>query len=86
VLIAEIVSPSDMRETMEAVRACLSITSLREVLVLASESIGAEVFRCGADGVWGREPDRFGPEDMLALDSLGFRCPMAAPCKGLGLE
>src|SRR4051812_40724410 len=25
-------------------------------------------------------------QDLLALDSLGFRCPMATLCEGLGLE
>lgn len=86
VLIAEILSPSNMRETMEAVRACLSIPSIREVLILASESIGAEVFRRGPGGDWSREPDRLGPADVVTLDSLGFACPMAALYEGLGLD
>ena len=86
VLIAEILSPSNMRETREAVRACLTIPSLAEVLILASEAVAAEVLRRGADGFWPAEPLRLGPGDDLALYGLGFRCAMDELYAGLGLS
>jgi Uma2 family endonuclease len=85
VLIAEILSPSNVRETMESVRACLTIPSLREVVVLSSVAVAAEVYRRGPDGTWPEEPLRCGPGDALRLDSLGFACAMDELYAALGL-
>jgi Uma2 family endonuclease len=85
-LIAEILSPSNMLETREAVRACLTIPSLAEVLVLASEAIAAEVLRRDAAGTWPVEPIGLGPGDTLELACLGFACPLDELYAGLGLE
>ncbi len=83
VVIVEVLSPSNARETREAVRACLSIPSLGEVLVLSSEAVVAEVLTRDETGAWPREPQRFGPGDTLRLDSLGFACAMDALYAGL---
>jgi len=85
VLIVEILSPSNARETREAVRACLTIRSLREVLILSSEAIAAEVYPRDAAGEWPAEPRLLGPGDTLRLDSLGFGCAMDELYAGLGL-
>ena len=85
VFIAEILSPSNTRETRDAVRAYLAIPSLREVLVLGSEAITAEVLLRGADGDWPMEPTEFGPGDTLVLASLGFELAMSELYEGLGL-
>lgn len=79
VLSVEVLSLSTARETREAVRACLSIPSLAEVPVRSSEAVIAEVLMRDASGAWPREPRRFGPGDILRLDSLGFACAMDAP-------
>jgi Uma2 family endonuclease len=78
VLLAEILSPSNERETREAVRAYLSIPSVREVLVLASLSVTAELLRRQPDGNWPEEPTLLGANDELVLESFEFRCPLAA--------
>ncbi len=85
VLIAEILSPSNARETREAVRACLTLPSLAEVLILSSVTIAAEVLARDADGLWPEAPRMVGPGEDLRLDSLGFACPMEALYAGLGL-
>ncbi len=77
-LLIEILSPSNLRETREAVRACLTIPSLREVLVVDSEAIGAELLTRLSDGLWPEDPTRMGPGDDLMLDSIGLRVPLAA--------
>jgi Uma2 family endonuclease len=85
VLIAEILSPSNIRETREAVRACLTIPSLREVLILSSIAVAAEVYLRDEAGAWPADARYVGPGDILALDSLGFACPMDELYAGLGL-
>lgn len=84
-LIVEILSPSNIRETREAVRACLTLPSLREVLILSSIAIAAEVHLRDEAGIWPAEPRCFGPGGILTLDSLGFACPMDELYAGLGL-
>jgi Uma2 family endonuclease len=85
VLIVEILSPSNARETREAVRACLSIPSLLEVLILSSEAVVAEILTRDGAGHWPAEPERSGPGDTFRLDSLGFACAMDELYAGLGL-
>ena len=45
VLIVEVLSPSNQRETWESIRACASIPTLQEILVVDSERVHAEVLR-----------------------------------------
>ncbi len=78
VLIVEVLSPSNVRETREAVRAYLTIPSVLEVLVLTAPAVGAELLRREPDGTWPKEPRRLGEGDDLVLESLDFRCPLAA--------
>lgn len=86
VLIVEILSPSNARETREAVRACLSIPSLREALVLGSEAMVAEVLTRDADGAWPAQPVPFGPGDTLVLETLGFEIAIDALYADLGMR
>jgi Uma2 family endonuclease len=77
VLLAEILSPSNQAETWTNIWAYLTIPSLREVLVLRSTAIGAEVLRRAPDGTW---PDRplTVTEGVLELESIGFQVELAA--------
>ena len=85
VLICEVLSPSNARETREAVRACLSIPSLREVLILGSESIIAELLRRAPNGDWPKEPTLIRPGQTIPLESLGIELSIDALYEGLGL-
>ncbi len=76
VLIIEILSPSNQAETWSNVWTYTTIPSVQEILVLRSASIGADVLRRRADGSWPPEPDSVTDGD-LALDSIGFRTPLA---------
>lgn len=78
VLLIEIVSPSNERQTWANVWAFTTIPSVREILVISSLRIGAELLRRRPDGSWPERPEALGPEDTLALESIGFAAPLAA--------
>ena len=77
VLVVEILSPSNQAETWSNVWEYTTIPSVREILVVHSATIGADLLRRGADGSW---PERAEPltEGVLRLDSIGFAVPLAA--------
>ena len=75
VLIVEILSPSNQAETWANVWAYTTIPSVREIMVLRTVSVGAELLRRGPDGGWPREPEQITDGD-LALVSIGLRTPL----------
>ena len=85
VLIVEILSPSNQAETWANVWAYATIPSVREIVVLRSASIGAELLRRGADGAWPREPESLADGD-LALESIGLRVSLADLYRGTRLR
>jgi len=76
VLIIESLSPSNRAETWANVWAYTTLPSLREVLVLNSISIGADILRRREDGTWPEEPESITKGDLV-LESIGFRVPLA---------
>ncbi|MGH7122204.1 MAG: Uma2 family endonuclease [Acetobacteraceae bacterium] len=76
VLVLEILSPSNHHETWANVRAYASIPSLREILVVSSVEVGADLIRRGDDGSWPEQPQHLA-EGEIVLESIGFRCPLA---------
>ncbi len=85
VLIVEILSPSNQAETWANVWAYTTIPSVREIVVLRTVSIGAEVLRRGSDGAWPGKPAALS-EGELALDSIGLRTPLAELYRGTRLR
>jgi Uma2 family endonuclease len=77
VLVIEILSPSNRAETWTNVWSYTTIPSVREILVLHSTSIDADLLRRGPDGTWPERPQAIGQDD-LALDSIGYTGPIAA--------
>ncbi len=75
-LIVEVLSPGNRAETWANVWAYTSLPSVREILVVHSTAVGAELLRRGGDGSWPPEPMRLGEDDALALESVGFRAPL----------
>ena len=76
VLIVETVSTSNQTETWANVWAYTTIPSVREILVLRTVTVGADLLRRGPDGSWPREPDII-TEGDLVLESIGLRTPLA---------
>jgi Uma2 family endonuclease len=76
VLIVEILSPSNKAETWANVQRFATIPSVREILVLHSEEIAADLMRRRPDGSRPDEPERIAGGE-LRLDSIGFAVRMA---------
>lgn len=77
-LIIEVLSPSNERETRDNVWTYLSIPSLRDILLLRSDRMAAEIISRPPDGDW---PDRrlaVAATDQVVLPSLEFAVPLAA--------
>jgi Uma2 family endonuclease len=77
-ILIEILSSSNETATWANVWAYLTIPSVMEVLVVNSTRIEAELLRRKAEGTWPELPIRIGPDDALALESIGCLVPLAA--------
>jgi Uma2 family endonuclease len=77
ILIVEILSPSNEAETWANVWAYTTIPSVREIVVLRTISIGANLLRRHGDGSWPRTPEAIDNGDLV-LESIGFQPPLTA--------
>jgi len=77
IAIIEILSPSNEAQTRDNIWAYGSITSVREILLVSSTSVAAELWMRQPDGAWPEEPSRLGPGDELILRSVDFAGPLA---------
>ncbi|HYZ41558.1 MAG TPA: Uma2 family endonuclease [Stellaceae bacterium] len=85
ILIIEILSPGTERHDRRIkVPAYREMDSVREILLIDSESIYAEIFR-QRDGSWFSEVIR-GPSAELYLSSIELRLPMAELYEGIEVE
>jgi Uma2 family endonuclease len=76
VLLMEILSVGNARDTWANVWAYTTIPSVREILVLHTASPRAELLRRDAEGNWPAEPLLM-TEGRLALESIGFGVELA---------
>lgn len=79
VLIIEVLSPSNKRETWESIMACATIPSLTEIVVVDSERVHADVYRRDAAGAWPQHPDAVAAdlESAITLDSVSATLALA---------
>jgi len=77
VLIVEFLSPSNEAETWANVWAYTTIPSVREIVVLMTVSIGADLLRRRPDGFWPRTPEAIDAGELV-LESIRFRAPLTA--------
>lgn len=70
VLIIEVLSPSNVRETWESIRACATIPSLAEIMILDSERVAVEIYRKLPAGGWSSEPDEKASSGSITLTSI----------------
>ena len=83
VLLIEILSPSNQADTWSNVWAYTSIPSVKEILVLHSERLAAEVLRRSAQGAWPEQTEELRGD--LTLTSIDFRTPLADLYAGTGV-
>lgn len=74
ILLIEVLSPSNETETWDNVWAFTTIPSIREIVVIHSVRITAELLRRRADGSWPERPEVVAAGDDLALESVSFSC------------
>jgi len=77
VLLIEILSPGNAADTWDNVWSYTTIPSVREIAIVHSTRVLAEVLRRAADGHWPEEPEEIGAGGTLKLESIGFACPLA---------
>jgi Uma2 family endonuclease len=73
VMLLEILSPSNKAMTRDNVWTYATIPTVREILLLASTRIEAELLRRDAAGAWPEEPQIIRGGQELELASIGFR-------------
>jgi Uma2 family endonuclease len=78
VALIEILSPSNAVDTWDNVWAYTTIPSVREIAVVHSTRVAAELLRRGADGSWPVKPEQIGADGTLRLESIAFACPLRA--------
>jgi Uma2 family endonuclease len=76
VLLVEILSPGNEADTRENVWAYASIPSVREILIVHSTGVAAELLRKQSDASWPKEPEEVGPGDTLRLESIDLTCSL----------
>jgi len=76
VLLIEILSPGNERDTRQNVWAYATMPSVVEILLVYSTRIGAELFRRLADASWPLDPQRTEAGESLRLESIDLTCPI----------
>lgn len=84
-VLVEILSPSNPKDTWANVWAYVTIPSVQEILVLHTAEIRADLLRRQADGSWPADPTLLGAADTVLLESVGFAPPLAALYRTSGL-
>ena len=76
ILLIEILSPSNPAETWINVWAYTTISSVQEILVIRTDTVGAYLLRRNADGTWPYVPASV-DHGELVLESIDFRTPFS---------
>jgi Uma2 family endonuclease len=86
VLLIEILSPSGEAETRANVCAYTTIPTVREILVVHSTRLEAELLRRNADETWPETAAVFRARERLELVSIGLSVPLIALYRTTGLS
>jgi Uma2 family endonuclease len=78
VVVIEILSPSNARETKQNIWSYVTIPSVQEILTIYTEEHRIELLRRDPDGAWPDNPLVLMSGDAVTLDSIGFSAPVAA--------
>ena len=77
-LLIEILSPSNEAKTRANVWAYASIPSVRDIVLISSTSVSAEIFQRNADGTWPPDPLFLRGGAELGFESIGMTIPLQA--------
>jgi Uma2 family endonuclease len=76
IALIEVLSPGIAADTWDNVWAYTTIPSVREIVVVHSTRMLADVLRRGTDGHWPAEPEEIGADDTLRLESIAVAFPL----------
>ncbi len=82
ILIVEILSPGNQDDTRDNIRAYATLPSVREMAVLSSTRLQAEVHRRNEGGAWRADPEVIGAGERLRLASIGLDIPLVEAYAG----
>ena len=85
IVLVEILSPSNETITRTNVWAYTTIPSVREIVLLRSSRMEAELLCRNADRTWPADPVLVRSDSSLALESIGFASPLRALYRTAGL-
>jgi Uma2 family endonuclease len=77
ILVLEILSPSNANDTWGKVALYTTIPSVREILVLHTAEIRADLLRREENGTWPDRPLTLMPGDIATLESIDFTATIA---------
>lgn len=86
VLLVELLSPNNEAETRANVWAYTTIPTVREILVVHSTRMKAELLRRNTDETWPETAAIFRAQDRLELVSIGLLVPLVALYRTTGLS
>ena len=86
ILIVEVLSPSNENETWESITALAGLLALKEILVVQSTFVEAEVYTRDATGAWPNEPVITRAGGTVRLTSIDLDLPMSEVYEGTILE
>ncbi len=84
ILIIELLSPSNVDDTWENIRALAPRPTLTQIVVVGSETVEIEIYRKDAKGAWSREPEVL-TVGVIRLASIGLDLPVAEVYSGTHL-
>lgn len=85
VLIVEVMSPDNEDDTWESIRAVATLPTMREILVVQSTRVEAEVYLRDAKGAWPDDPVSVGPGGRIRLASIDLTIPVSEMYEGTHL-
>ena len=85
ILLIEVLSPSNKSDTYENVRAYTTIPSVREIVIVHSTQIRAELLVRDEHGHWPANATEIGVNDVLKLNSINATLPLAEVYAGTHL-
>lgn len=84
VLIIEVMSPGNVDDTWESIRALAPLPTLTEIVVVESETVGIEIYRKDARGAWSETPEVH-TDGGFRLASIGLDLALAEVYRGTHL-
>jgi Uma2 family endonuclease len=77
-VLIEILSPSNQAATWQNVWSYTTIPSVREILVLHTTDVRADLLRRAVDGTWPDNPRVLAAGDAVTMEAIGFSAPLVA--------